>query len=86
MTIEFSRHSLLQMSARGISEEVVLTVIQFPNHIVQQDQSIMVYTKLIEEDEKRYIYRVFVNITKKPQLVITVYKTSKINKYGDSIR
>ena len=86
MTIEFSRHSLLQMNARGISEEVVLSVIQNPNFIFQQDQSTNVYAKLIEEDEKHYLYRVFVNAAKNPQLVITVYKTSKINKYGNSIR
>jgi hypothetical protein len=37
--------------------------------------------KLIKEGNLKYLYRVFVNICKQPDLVITAYKTSKIEKY-----
>jgi hypothetical protein len=42
-----------------------------------------VYHKTLQENDKYYLYRVFVNHDKKPPLVVTVYKTSKIEKYED---
>jgi len=86
MTIEFSNHALRQMEARSIAKEIILSVIQQPDHIVKQDQSTTIFTRLIDEHEKRYLYRVFVNTAKKPPLIITAYKTSKIDKYGNSLR
>ena len=85
MTVEFSNHALRQMEERSIAKEIILSVIQQPDHKVKQDQSTTIFTKLIDEAEKRYLYRVFVNTAKKPQLIITAYKTSKIDKYGYSI-
>ena len=35
----------------------------------------------LEEPPKTYILRVFVDIDRKPPEVVTVYKTSKIEKY-----
>ncbi len=75
MTIEFSNHALRQMEARSISKEIILAVIQQPDHTMKQDPSTTIFTKLIDETEKRYLYRVFVNTAKKPQLIITAYKT-----------
>ena len=86
MTIEFSNHALRQIEARNISQEIILSVIQQPDHTVKQDQSTTIFTKLIDECEKRYLYRVFVNTAKKPSLIITAYKTSKIDKYGYPLR
>jgi len=70
------------MEARSISKEVILSVIQQPDHTVKQDQSTTIFTRLIDELEKRYLYRVFVNTAK----IITAYKTSKIGKYGYPLR
>ena len=86
MTMEFSHHALRQIEARNISQEAVSTVIQHPDQILHQDQEITIYSKLIDEFEKRYLYRVFVNTAKEPWLIITAYKTSKIEKYGYSLR
>jgi len=86
MEIEFSKHALRQMEARSISKEIILSVIQLPDHIVKQDQSTTIFTRLIDDLEKRYLYRVFVNTAKNPQLIITAYKTSKIDKYGHTLR
>ena len=57
-----------------------------PDNVLQQDKSITIYAKLIDETEKRYLYRVFVKTAIEPHLIITAYKTSKIDKYGYSIR
>ena len=86
MTIEFSQHALRQIEARNISREAVSSVIQYPDQILQQDQETPIYLKLIDDLEKRYLYRVFVNTAKEPWLIITAYKTSKIEKYGHSLR
>jgi len=86
MAIEFSNHALRQMEARSIAKEIILSVIHQPDHTVKQDQLTTIFTKLIDEHEKRYLYRVFVNTAKKPPLIITAYKTSKIDKYGYPLR
>lgn len=35
----------------------------------------------VTSDEKTYLLRVFVNFIKTPPVIISVYRTSKINKY-----
>jgi len=64
---------------------MVLRVIKKPDSVSIQDKTITVYSKLVKENSKTYLYRVFVNQVKNPYLVITAYKTSKIEKYGNKI-
>ena len=68
---------------RDISKEIVLEVISHADSISIQDEFITVYSKLVDENTKQYLYRVFVNNEKHPSLIITAYKTSKIVKYGN---
>lgn len=42
---------------------------------------ITVYQKMIFENSKNYLVRVFINEDKTPPLVITAYKPSKVQKY-----
>jgi hypothetical protein len=86
MTFLFSDHAIRQMVTRKIPEEIVLLVLGSPDQIITQDQSTTIYMKLIDESDKQYLYRLFVNTSKNPPLIITAYKTSKIDKYGYSIR
>ena len=86
MAIEFSNHGLRQIEARNIAKGIILNIIEQPDKVLQQDKSITIYTKLIDETEKHYLYRVIVNTAIEPNLIITAYKTSKIDKYGYSIR
>ncbi len=74
------------MESRGISKDTVLGIIRQPDEVAIEDDSITIYSKVVEENSKPYLYRVFVNRFKKPPLIITAYKTSKINKYGNKIR
>jgi len=82
MEIEFSKHALDQMVRRDISTEMVLSLVHQPDSIFDQDETIRIYTKLVDEDSRIYLYRVFVNYLKNPSIIITAYKTSKIEKYG----
>lgn len=81
MEYKFSKHALERIRARGIVKDSVSLIIEHPESIVEQSDCTKVFQKLIEEENTKYLYRVFVNICKKPNLIITAYKTSKIDKY-----
>jgi len=82
MKVEFSAHALERMEARGIIKDDVIKVLSDHDSVNKQDAETNVYSKLLIRNNKRYLYRVFVNELKVPPLIITVYKTSKIEKYG----
>ena len=85
MQFEFSKHAISQMEYRGINNDLVSLTLFQPDLIESQDEEVHVYMKLVTENSKSYLYRVFVNILNDPALIITVYKTSKIEKYGYKI-
>jgi hypothetical protein len=82
MKVDFSLHALERMTARGITKSDVLDVVKDCDFIEEQDETAIIYSKIITKKNKKYIYRVFVNRTFKPAKVITVYGTFKIEKYG----
>ena len=86
MHFKFSKHALMQMKRRGIKKELVEKIIHNPDNIIRQDKELRIYSKLVNElvneSSKNYLYRVFMNDLKEPKLVVTVYKTSKTQKYG----
>jgi hypothetical protein len=82
MELEFSKHALEQMERRCITKEIVELVVGQPDSVIKEDDTISIYSKLVNEGTKHYLYRVFVNYYKSPSLIITAYKTSKIEKYG----
>ena len=81
--IRISNHAREQMKERGITEEMVLGIISSPQQTIPQGLEKMIYqsVKYFEEEKRNFLVRVFVNIIKQPNLVITVYRTSKIEKY-----
>jgi len=85
MTAIFSNHALLQMERRSIDKELVIEIINAPDEITKQDTEVWVFAKVVNEGPKAYLYRVFMNVTKQPNLIITAYKTSKFDKYGYSV-
>jgi hypothetical protein len=81
----FSKHAIEQMNRRNISMEIALEVLKNPKEIIEDNeqkiyQSIFTFTK----DAKEYLVRIFVNTSKNPMVVFTLYRTSKINKYYES--
>lgn len=81
--IRISDHAREQMAERGISEGMVLSIIAASQQTIPLDTDKVVYQspQYFEEEAKEYLVRVFVNIIKVPNLVITVYRTSKVEKY-----
>lgn len=82
MEFEFSLHALERMEIRGISKSEVKEVLKNFDSEIKQEKEIRIFSKLIVKENKTWLYRVFVNTIKRPHLVITVYKISKIEKYG----
>jgi hypothetical protein len=84
MNYLFSQHALKQMTLRCISKEIVNNTLLAPDQTIAQDD-LMVYQSIFsDQEEQRFLIRVFVNRHKTPPLVVTVYKTSKIEKYYES--
>jgi hypothetical protein len=85
LAFELSLHAIEQMESRNISQEVVFEVLNNPDHIEIEIEGQLVYQKIVKfEEEKPYLVRVFVNTNKTPNLVKTVYRTSKFLKYNES--
>jgi hypothetical protein len=75
---EFSKHALEQMELRGIEKMEVLRIVHNPMETKTED-GLKVFQALTEN--KEHLIRIFVNEEKNPNLIVTVYKTSKIRKY-----
>ena len=71
------------MILRGIAGEEIDSILNNPSRIMKQDDEITVYQSLTSDGN--FLIRIFVNIVKEPNLVITAYKTSKISKYENKI-
>ena len=73
-------HCIQQLKKRNITQQSVLDVIENAGEKVLIED-VSVYQKTIVENGRHYLIRVFVNEDKIPPLIITAYKTSKIDKY-----
>ena len=71
MKYSFSKHSLEQIKLRNLKRSIITDVIENPD-------------KIIDDNLNSVIHQI--NTFKDPSLVITAYKTSKIDKYEDPIR
>ncbi len=81
MKFYFSDHVKEQIEDRNIPTEKVLEVAENPSQRYNHDVDETVCQSKVVFDEKAYLLRVFVNFTKKPPVIISVYRTSKIQKY-----
>ncbi len=81
MEFKYSHHANEQIELRGLDKSSIDDVLNYPSKIVSESSDINIYQKIILENNRNFLYRIFVNIRKIPPLVITAYKTSKIEKY-----
>jgi len=79
--IKFSKHSIERIKARDISKETIIEILKNPDSFKDESSCMRVYQKIIRQKGKKFMLRVFVNVCKDPNLIITAYKTSKIEKY-----
>ena len=77
----YSKHALREMIKRNIDRSDVDDVLASPGQKAPEQDEIICYQSKIRKADKVYLLRVMINETKDPSLIVTVYKTSKIDKY-----
>ena len=82
MNFRFSNHALEEMERRGISREMLESVLINPQQIVTERDGKKAYQSQIDFGEGRmYLLRAIVNDVLDPAVVITAYRTHNIQKY-----
>ena len=70
------------MEDRQISKDIVEDVLLNPREIIEEEEGKNVYQGVRQfSNGKNYLVRVFVNVEADPNVIITVYRTSKSDKY-----
>lgn len=70
------------MERRKISSELVESVLESPQQIISEKGSMKAYQSQIDFGGGRiFLLRVIINDNFEPPLVVTVYRTSKVEKY-----
>lgn len=82
MEYELSQHAEEELARRKIPAELLDNVMQNPEQIVPEHDEIVAYqSKVAFPHGKLYLLRVMVNEQTMPVTIVTVYRTSKIDKY-----
>jgi mRNA-degrading endonuclease RelE of RelBE toxin-antitoxin system len=81
MDYKFSSHAQTEMERRKISVDLVESVLDNPQQIISEKEERKAYQSKIDIGGKAFLLRVIVVDNVEPVVVITVYKTSKIDKY-----
>lgn len=80
--IRLSRHGVEQLERRGLDREQVLKVAQHPEQTVPVRPGLEIRQSRLVDEERGvpYLLRVVVDLGVQ-QTVVTMYRTSKIDKY-----
>lgn len=82
MSFQLTQHARLEMERRRISEQIVRQVLDNPEQVVPEREGLAAYqSRVATEDRGDMLVRVIVEERANPRRVVTVYRTSKIEKY-----
>ena len=84
MKVIFADHAIFEMNRRGIGIEQVKEIIQYPQQELQSSKGRVILQNIFHDssiDRKKMLLRVIGLRSADNFKVITVYKTSKIEKY-----
>jgi hypothetical protein len=82
MNFRFSKHAESELALRQIPREFVEAVLRQPQQIVPERPPKKACQSQIDfGGGKIFLVRVIVDDTVEPAMVVTVYRTTKINKY-----
>jgi hypothetical protein len=76
-----TEHATNQMAQRQVSEGQVRDVLQAPEQVLDVRAGRIVVQGVQCIGGRQYLIRVFVDVDRRPPEVVTVYRTSKIDKY-----
>lgn len=81
MAFDFSQHALDEMKRRGIPQQTIDDVLNNPDQIVDTPDGKKAYQSKKRFGKREFLVRAIVAFDVDPPLVVTVYRTTKINKY-----
>jgi hypothetical protein len=81
MDFQLSIHAQEELVERNIPLQVLELVLNQPEQVVEEDNLKVYQGRFEATNGKTYLLRAYVNDRVNPIRVVTVYKTSKINKY-----
>ena len=83
MNYVFTEHLEFEMKRRGLTVEIVESVLKNPEQKwdLRKGRRVLQSRITMDDPEKLYLIRVFLDIDREPFEVVTVYRTSKIAKY-----
>jgi len=82
MTFQFSRHAETELGLRQIPRAMAEAVLRQPQQIVPERPPRKAYQSKVDfGDDRTFLLRVIVDDTVEPAIVVTLYRTTKINKY-----
>lgn len=82
MKFRLSRHALEEIERRGIPRDLLDQVLQNPQQILPERDGKKIYQSQVRfGGSKLFLLRAIVNDAVDPAVVVTVYRTSKIEKY-----
>lgn len=76
-----TKHARIQMQRRGIDEAIVHRILSAPEQRFSVRSGREVLQSRIMLEGRRFLVRVFVEVNRQPAEVVTVYRTTKIDKY-----
>lgn len=74
-------HAQEEMGRRQIAIETIWACLRNPDQIIGSQETRVIYQSKIKSGENNYLLRIIVENETSPKRVITVYRTSKIEKY-----
>ena len=80
MDIIISDHATIEIKRRQIPLSTIEAVLANPQQIIPSRPGRQIYQSIIEINNKPYLLRLIVD-TGDPPILVTVYRTSKIQKY-----
>jgi hypothetical protein len=83
MSLVLTDHARFEAARRGIDEATVLSVAQAPEQVVpvRPGREVRQSRVRFPSSGGLYLVRVFVDVGPQAEIVVTVYRTSKIDKY-----
>jgi len=82
MTFRYSRHAEEEMVRRGIPRTLADGVLRRPQQIVSERGTRKAYQSKVDfADSRRFLLRLIVDDAIDPAVVVTAYRTSRIEKY-----
>jgi len=85
MDFRLTNHVREEMARRAIPLPLLEQVLTAPQQVVAEKVNLKAYQSIVScEEEKPFLLRVIVDDSISPMVVITAYRTSKIEKYWRS--